>query len=694
MKIAILLPLKENYSIVGAGAVSILVSTHLSRSIFKKNIKIYGTKINSSLDKNQFIPVNSNSFAFRNRSYVNSFINKLDKNTKIIELHNRPKYFLKLKKKFPLKKFILFFHNNPHDLLGSSSVNEKKNIYKNCDKIVFLSHWIKDQFFKGLKISKTDNFCVFHPGVNKIKNFPPNKENIILFVGKLNQSKGYHLFTKAASKFISQNKNWKAIVVGSESRRLIDKNSNIVELGEISNSDVLKLLSKSKISVANSVWDEPLGRLPIESASRGCFPIVSNMGGLTETLADKFSILPKNTSEELLKKILFLKKNPKKLLKLQKKTFKNFTQDLAAKTKELDKIRTEILSGDKKIEKLNSLKILHIASFNENSDGNLFYATSNKINNGFIRLGHFVQVLDDKAFIRNSLINGVAKLNAKILNICKNLSPDLIVIGHTDKISRHVLQEAKRLKPGIKVIRWYIDSLSPEFLQKNKKILLNNIDMVDHIFVTSFPSKSLLKFKKNIHFIPNPVDISIETSTNFLKEKLPYDLFFALSHGQHRGGLKTGKIDERDFLITHLHKNLPFLKKYFISSDFHSPKWGIDFGHYINNSRMGLNISRGVSQNLYSSDRIATLVGNGLLTFVDKKTNYMKFFTNKEIVFFDGKSDLVKKINFFKENDHLARRYAKNAHKKYHKFFNTENICSFMLSKTGLSNKNKFYWVD
>ena len=44
MKIAILLPLKENYSIVGAGAVSILVSTHLSKSIFKKNIKIYGTK--------------------------------------------------------------------------------------------------------------------------------------------------------------------------------------------------------------------------------------------------------------------------------------------------------------------------------------------------------------------------------------------------------------------------------------------------------------------------------------------------------------------------------------------------------------------------------------------------------------------------------------------------------------------------
>ena len=70
MKIAILLPLKENYSHIGAGAVSILVNSHLSKSTYKKNIKIYGTKIARPLNKNQFINLKSNRLFFSNKSYV------------------------------------------------------------------------------------------------------------------------------------------------------------------------------------------------------------------------------------------------------------------------------------------------------------------------------------------------------------------------------------------------------------------------------------------------------------------------------------------------------------------------------------------------------------------------------------------------------------------------------------------------
>ena len=693
MKIAILLPLKESYSEVGSGAVSILVSSHESKSIYKKSIKIYGTEIDKPINKNKFIPLSSNSFAFRNTSYVDSFARKLKKGTQLIELHNRPKYFIQLKKKFPNKKFILFFHNNPNDLLGSSSTKEKIYIYDNCDKIIFLSNWIKDQFFKDIKISNTSKFHVFYPGIKKIKKFPQNKKNIILFVGKLNESKGYHIFSNAVSKFISQNKDWKAIAIGSESRRSIKINKKITELGNISNQNVLKLLSKSKIAVANSVWEEPLGRLPLEAASRGCFPIVSNRGGLPETLTEKFSIILENTEKNLLKKILFLKNNPDKLLRLQKKVFKEFSFDLKTSVSQIDAIRFELMLGEKKIEKKTKLKILHISSFNESSDGNLFYSTANKINNGFIRLGHFVQTLDDKYFLRKNIFNGISKLNQKILNICTNLSPDLIILGHTDKISKDTIRDVVKQNPKIKIIRWYIDSISSEFFSKNKKILLNNIDLIDQVFITSARNKFLNKFKKKIHFIPNPVDSSIEKNKNFLKDKLFYDVFFALSHGQHRGGLKTGKTDERDSIVDYLYKKLPFLKKYFISSNYYTPKWGENFYYYIKNSRMGINISRGLSQNLYSSDRIATLIGNGLLTFVDKKTNYMKFFTNKELVFFSSKSDLVKKINFFKKNEHMAKIYAKNAYKKYHKYFNTEKVCTFMLYKVGLCKKVKFYWL-
>ena len=40
----------------------------------------------------------------------------------------------------------------------------------------------------------------------------------------------------------------------------------------------------------------------------------------------------------------------------------------------------------------------------------------------------------------------------------------------------------------------------------------------------------------------------------------------------------------------------------------------------ISNSYMGINLSRGKPIKYYSSDRIAQLVGNGLLTFIDQKT--------------------------------------------------------------------------
>ena len=46
---------------------------------------------------------------------------------------------------------------------------------------------------------------------------------------------------------------------------------------------------------------------------------------------------------------------------------------------------------------------------------------------------------------------------------------------------------------------------------------------------------------------------------------------------------------------------------------------------------MGLNLSRGKPTKYYSSNRIASLIGNGLLTFIDKKTQLNDFFNKNEI---------------------------------------------------------------
>ena len=104
------------------------------------------------------------------------------------------------------------------------------------------------------------------------------------------------------------------------------------------------------------------------------------------------------------------------------------------------------------------------------------------------------------------------------------------------------------------------------------------------------------------------------------------------------------------------------------------PIWGNNFFRSLINSKMGLNLSRGKPTKYYSSNRIASIMGNGLLTFIDKKVQMDHFFNTKEIVFFTiNISDLADKINFYSKNDKLRKEIAMNGQKKYFKLFN-ENV--------------------
>ena len=74
----------------------------------------------------------------------------------------------------------------------------------NTDKIIFISTWIQQKFYSGLKnvdISKSD---IVQHGISKIQNINL-KAKKILFVGKLNKAKGYDIFCKAALMFRKYN---------------------------------------------------------------------------------------------------------------------------------------------------------------------------------------------------------------------------------------------------------------------------------------------------------------------------------------------------------------------------------------------------------------------------------------------------------------------------------------------------------
>ena len=95
---------------------------------------------------------------------------------------------------------------------------------------------------------------------------------------------------------------------------------------------------------------------------------------------------------------------------------------------------------------------------------------------------------------------------------------------------------------------------------------------------------------------------------------------------------------------------------------------------------MGLNLSRGKPTKYYSSNRIASIMGNGLLTFVDKKVELSDFFNQNEIVFYSNLNELSDKIIFYSKNDKLRKKIAINGKKKYFKLFNETNIAKYFIN--------------
>ena len=149
IKIATILPYKENYTMDKASAASLWVSEFFQKSKHKETNIIYGhTKSKSYLTKN-YKNINLLSIKSKIRSSTKEYSDKLikellDNNFEIVEIHNRPLILIRLAKKINTR-FIFYFHNDPLSMKGSKSVNERLNILNIVDKIIFVSAWSRER---------------------------------------------------------------------------------------------------------------------------------------------------------------------------------------------------------------------------------------------------------------------------------------------------------------------------------------------------------------------------------------------------------------------------------------------------------------------------------------------------------------------------------------------------------------------
>jgi glycosyltransferase involved in cell wall biosynthesis len=340
-KIAILLPYKEDYNKSNAGSASLWVKDFFENSKLKKLTTIYGINTKKKSLSRNFINLNNKFplFTFKkNIYYAKLFLKKIHKQTKIIEIHNRPEIFHFIKKHNSKYKLILVFHNNPLLIRGSKKIKERQNILNKCSNIIFVSKWVKKKFFEGLNNKKSKKCSVIYPAIKRLNKFP-KKQNVITFVGKLNKSKGYDLAGEAVVNILNKYKNWKAVFAGNEERENYNfSHKNLKIYKWLSHDKILKLLKKSSICLVPSVWEEPFGRISMEASNYANAVILSDKGGLLET-SNHYIKVKNLDANSIYKSINYLITDIYKLKKIQKKAFYNSEIFIEKSAKIFDKIK-------------------------------------------------------------------------------------------------------------------------------------------------------------------------------------------------------------------------------------------------------------------------------------------------------------------------------------------------------------------
>ena len=701
IKIATILPYKENYTFSKAQAAAIWVCDFFKFSVFKNTNFIFGnTRGKDYLTKN-YININISNLKSKLSSstneYCKNFIEKTkDSNFDIIEIHNRPLVFNYLKNKI-VSKFIIYFHNDPLSMNGSRSSNERLKLLNEVDKIIFVSKWVQNRFFTGIDRKLMNKTEIVYPSIHK-ENKIYKKNKKITFVGKLNESKGYDIYKDAVIKILDEFNDWKAYSIGDESReRPKISHINHKELGFLKHKKVLQFLNKSEIVVVPSRWEEPFGRTALESSSRACATIISNKGGLPET-TDDCIILKKLDSTELYKELKKLITNQKLRKRIQIKAFRNVKHLIIDNSKFIDQIRRNTFQKFNLNFIKNKLRIINIYNTGQKLNHRLYnISLGKKFTNGFIRNGHDVLEISDRDFIRQNrsfaLKNSETKFQQYLIETFKNYNPDFLFFGHTKNISIDTINQFRIINKNLTISQWNEDPVMPslDYSKTNIKNISNYASIVDHNFITTHPSvfKKQNTNIKNLHFFFVPVDQNIECFDVF-KMNPSRDIFYAMSHGVNRAILKKGKIDSRINFLNTLIKKIDNINYDFYGFENKEPIWGNNFYKALVSSKMGLNLSRGLPTKYYSSNRIASLMGNGLLTFIDKKTEMNDFFNSNEIVFYDNISDLSEKIKFYKINEKARIKIAKNGKKKYFKLFNELKTTKYIIDKS-LGNKTSLY---
>ncbi len=337
------------------------------------------------------------------------------------------------------------------------------------------------------------------------------------------------------------------------------------------------------------------------------------------------------------------------------------------------------------------MKILHVHNMMIRNNGVIKFYTGKKFSNGIIRNNHTLLEFSDRDLCRyNSPLYlrhmGKKLLQKQLLDTCSNFQPDMILLGHCELISNQTLVKIREIVPHIKIAHWFLDAL---WIENNVERLKSRMHSTDAIFLTTAGDalKTLQTNHNIISFIPNPTDPSEEPFNNASKTDFSHDLLFC-GLGR-KSDYRASFIQELD---ASLKQTLRFKK---VGSVGDAPVWGEAYKQILAKSKMALNLNGEEDWPLYSSDRIAQLMGNGILTFLWNKGEMKRLISENHAVYFDTQEELFEKIIHFHTHDEERKKIAAAGYTHYTTHFSAEHIIQYMIETTfKLPLTRDYLWQD
>jgi hypothetical protein len=329
------------------------------------------------------------------------------------------------------------------------------------------------------------------------------------------------------------------------------------------------------------------------------------------------------------------------------------------------------------------MRILHVGNFGSRAKGAFLHSVAPKLSRGLVRLGHAVVDFSDRDAARAGSVFGARKLglaaaNKGLTRLALDMRPDVLLLGHADTIWPSTIEALRRAMPAMPVLQWNVD---PVFEPDNITRLTSKLPVVDATLVST-AGEALAPLRRagmRLGFLPNPVDFSIEAGRADLVEAPAFDLFYACGHPSSPKRNLCGRDWDMDAFFAALRKLVPGLRAKLGGVEGTPNLAGAPYQAALEVCAMGLNASRRNDVLLYTSDRLAHMVGNGQAVLVDRATGYDRLFSEGEMAFFSSMDDLAGAIGRLRADAPARMAMAAAGRARYAALFSETRVAGYVL---------------